>query len=580
MKYLGLNVRNHPLAQGFGKLKLQSLSITNFRSIEGLTLTFPSYYAAVSGKNNSGKSNLLKALKALFERDPRFPFRRDDSIRYSQDFPIWKGKEANESIKIELGLQLDRTRDSAVFKLAKEFFKLEDSVAELTISITVEYAKDKDGSDISVEFQNKALESYQARTMLKTIRSAGGFQFYNSTEIEDPFGQRNNFSELIGNMGKEDREAIAKRTEALSGTVSSVAKRHQRELSDLVNRLEDKYVVGLTTSKPNFEMMPIEITLGDKSRGVSLEEWGSGTQNRTQILISLFRAKRLSESLDEDTKIAPILVIEEPESFLHPSAQAEFGRVIQGMSEELQIQVIVATHNPYFLSQTVPESNVLLYRNLINGKLGPTEKVEVGSDNWMEPFALNLGLANPEFEPWRELFFSSTSKMLLVEGSSDKEYFEMLRKPEHGANKLDFDGEIFAYGGKGEISSGILLRFIKGRYTKLFVTYDHDGDHELQRMFASLSMERNKQFCAVGSPGAGSDNIEGLLPREIIATVLGANPELSRKAMAPGNSQETKSARNSLKKLFLQEFKAKAVPGAEYFGEFYKLTKIINKAMA
>ncbi len=90
----------------------------------------------------------------------------------------------------------------------------------------------------------------------------------------------------------------------------------------------------------------------------------------------------------------------------------------------------------------------------------------------------------------------------------------MLRTAEHGTDKLNFEGEIFAYGGKGEISSGVLLKFIKGRYNNFFVTYDHDGDQELQKMFAGLSMERNKQFCAVGNPGAGNDNIEGLLPRE------------------------------------------------------------------
>ncbi len=35
-----------------------------------------------------------------------------------------------------------------------------------------------------------------------------------------------------------------------------------------------------------------------------------------------------------------------------------------------------------------------------------------------------------------------------------------------------------------------------------------------------------------------------------------------------------------MKRLFLEEFKLKATPGAQYFGEFYKLVKIINKAMA
>jgi len=46
-----------------------------------------------------------------------------------------------------------------------------------------------------------------------------------------------------------------------------------------------------------------------------------------------------------------------------------------------------------------------------------------------------------------------------------------------------------------------------------------------------------------------------------------------------GKIDERKLAKQKLKKLYLQQFKSEAKPGEEYYSEFYKITKIINKAM-
>ena len=59
-----------------------------------------------------------------------------------------------------------------------------------------------------------------------------------------------------------------------------------------------------------------------------LNDSGSGTQNRTQILMSVLQANRIKTNPSLDDKITPLVVIEEPESFLHPSAQSEFGRIL------------------------------------------------------------------------------------------------------------------------------------------------------------------------------------------------------------------------------------------------------------
>lgn len=558
-------------------MKISRINIQNFRSIEKLTIDLPGHYTAISGKNNSGKSNLLRPLKILFGAEQRFRF-NDDEIKHSQHFPLWKKKDSVEHIKVEAFLTIARSEDASVFKLAEEFFKLPESVNEIELHLSAEHQKGKELPEYVVRIGDEVLDSYKSKTIFTTIKTSGAFQFYNSTEPHNPFDSRNYLTDLVGELSKTDREQITKDRDKLSKTVSGLAKKHQKDVSDLLGRLEEKYSVGLSAPKLNLDFLPINITLGDKRVDVSLDDWGSGTKNRTHILLALFKAKKLSESLDEDTKISPILIIEEPESFLHPSAQAEFGRIIQDLSEEFKVQVIVATHSPYFLSQQRPESNILLSRKLDAGQLRATEKITVEADNWMEPFALNLGLSNPEFEPWKPIFFSRTNKILLVEGEIDKEYFNLLRDDAHGSNKLCFDGEIFQYGGTGTIQSGVLLRFIKGRYHRFFVTFDLDCEKQLSKLLQSLGMEKGKHFTAIGVNGSGREKIEGLLPDSVQNAVYGKHGALVQQALA-GTGEESKSAKQRLKRLLLEEFRSKAQPGQDYYGEFYKLVKVINKAM-
>jgi len=97
-------------------------------------------------------------------------------------------------------------------------------------------------------------------------------------------------------------------------------------------------------------------------------------------------------------------VIEEPESFLHPSAQAEFSRVLQDLSEELKVQVITTTHSPYMLSKDSPEANILLQRHISYNQQRETERLDTSGEHWMEPFGLALGLNSEEFVRWRDLF--------------------------------------------------------------------------------------------------------------------------------------------------------------------------------
>src|SRR5690606_38197962 len=186
--------------------------------------------------------------------------------------------------------------------------------------------------------------------------------FHDSTEVRRTYGRYHGFYD---DFSIEEREAIKKKSVVLQKEFKKVSERHKRDLTDLIGRLNEKYDINLTVPGFSFEKVPYEISLGEKDFDIPLDGWGSGTKNRTLILKSLFNAKKFLEISESTRKIAPIVLIEEPESFLHPSAQAEFGKLLQDLATEFKIQIITTTHSPFLLSSLDdPTSNILLERRI------------------------------------------------------------------------------------------------------------------------------------------------------------------------------------------------------------------------
>lgn len=380
-------------------------------------------------------------------------------------------------------------------------------------------------------------------------------------------------------MSGQQEHLIASMKKSVDKTLAKISRAQQAEFEALLGRLENKYKVGLTLPTFDVGAMPFSIALGDRKMEVSLDDWGSGTKNRTYILLTLFRAKQIAESEASASKITPVIILEEPESFLHPSAQAEFGRVLQDLAAEFEIQVIVTTHSPYLLSMTDPKSNILLRRHIAYKQLRQTEQVPVTPDEWMAPFGQALGLETEELQPWKNLMLSASDSILLVEGDIDKEYFEMLRKPEHGNHQLLFKGDIVSYEGTGNLHNTILLKFVRERFKKMFVTFDLDAASQLEKRLEGLQLTKNADYLPIGVDAGGKRCIEGLLPESVTKAVYGANASLVQ-ATGSNIKEEAESAKAKLKKLLLDEFKKVAKPGPEYFGQFYAVVRIINKAFA
>lgn len=561
-------------------MKINKLEILNYRSINSLKLDFPNFYTAICGKNNAGKTNIVRAIQALLPEVGPFSSRFEDEISFKDDFPVWKKKEKlSEEIKISLSVTVDNENDAGLHLFIKKFVTNASDTA-LNVELSVTKKEDSSDNEVEVKVDGVKVDEFSAIEILKKIRSTSAIFFYNSTELDNVRYKRNrvNFGS-IGEFSSSDKEKFDQLQKKLDDSIQNLAKKHQKDITELLGKLEEKYSVALKVPPINLEYVPFQMSLGNKNFSVALEDWGSGTRNRTQILLIILKAKKISETANLSDKITPAIIVEEPESFLHPSAQAEFGRIIQDLAQELNVQVIVTTHSPYMMGLENSTSNILLERCIEKKEVRDTLLVNTEGDEWMKPFGLALGIDNSEFAPWKSVIESKSSKILLVEGDIDKSYFELLRKDEHGSNKLDFDGDIVPYGGKDTLKNTMLLKFVLGRYDKFFITFDLDCENEVKKCLEALSLEKNKQFLPIGINSAGKRDIEGLLPDSIRSSVYSSNPDLVQAAMS-SDTKEKNDAKRRIKTLLLETFQADAKFDEEHYKNFYSVAKIIQKALA
>src|SRR5262245_18944174 len=159
----------------------------------------------------------------------------------------------------------------------------------------------------------------------------------------------------------------------------------------------------------------LDLVIKDHGFSISATEVGEGFQNA--IVLAVLRA------FEETKRQGAILLIEEPEMFLHPQMQRSLYKTLRKIGETNQ--VIYTTHSPHFVS--VPDyRDVLIVRRDDEGTY--VIQSSLAADNKRREKFLK------ELDPERsELFFAS--RLLLVEGDTEK-----LSYPAYAA-KLNLDLE-------------------------------------------------------------------------------------------------------------------------------------------
>ncbi len=314
-------------------MRMACISVTNYRTIESLRIELPGYYHAFSGANDSGKSNIIRAVGHIIGHADPMAFEERPTLRWSEDFPKWAKADDGSAIQICVELEVFAETDAGVFNFLNTYLQLEPVGPTMMVSVMASVRKEKPIIEFAITVEGNTYTDDKAQEVVKRLQSAPSMHFHNSTD-SPRHGYSRFYTGAISAPALQDNDTLKEVGAYVQKKMGKVLRGHQERLSQLLGRLQPKYKVGLTLPEYQFSEIPYVILLESGKASVPLDDWGSGTRNRTLVLLAIFNALATKELESKVNRVVPIVVVEEPESFLHPAAQAQFGRLLQDLSEE------------------------------------------------------------------------------------------------------------------------------------------------------------------------------------------------------------------------------------------------------
>ena len=394
-------------------ITIDSIEAENLRGYEHTILPLKELTILV-GENNEGKSSLLKMFDRFMKIEP--DFWAGERILGDVDFEFWypANDARHQARRLTVNIII---RDGRV---ARKFGSKKNLVIPLRFAVSSKGecrlnvgppARNESHSEIAVELLAELKRNYRV-ILLPPVRDAQSSAFTQKVT----YGVK---EQLQSRMSHSGRQAGAPKEYRLIKSVieniKEVVSLHSKELA----RSNDSPLASmLKSSEVRVDVSPSDIySMIERSLTVYLStgehdelkvlpnEVGNGLQSLIDINMTI--ESLLNEMGEENI----IVVIEEPESFLHPSAQRQFMQYLRrALANKVQF-AILTTHSPIILDEAKYEE-IVLVRN---------QKHFAPADEHPDRASINSSLMTTASS---EVFFART--VIFVEGEGDRAFLNTL----------------------------------------------------------------------------------------------------------------------------------------------------------
>lgn len=339
-------------------MHLSRLVIQNFRSIKDLTIDFQKDLNVFVGKNNTGKSSIIDAIRLALSTFMNNP----NPIRISEDdfYKDINQPERSESFTIKMEFAgLSESQRVKFFEIVDfDLVNPDNSIAKLEYTaswplknssrVSVKRTGGPEGPD-RAEVPQKIMEQFSI-IYLPALRDA---------ETALTAGNKSQLAMLLKNLADdEDKQKIEQFYTDSNEKISS-----QEMIKKIVNGINEitEKVAGFDSQKSKIvaadsDFFKILRTLQVQMDGNPVEDIysnGLGSNNLLYVAVVLQYLK----SIDENE--CPILLIEEPEAHLHPQMVLSLS---QYLSNNLSPQTIITTHSPTLVTDIPIDKIYLLFK--------------------------------------------------------------------------------------------------------------------------------------------------------------------------------------------------------------------------
>ncbi|MCO7237927.1 AAA family ATPase [Aeromicrobium sp. CnD17-E] len=341
-------------------MKLTHIRIKDFRSFvgeHGFDLTSGVNYFV--GPNNSGKSNLLRAIELVLDPDAEYVPERDRPVSTI-------GVGSPRVTRITLTFQVGTTApESTLLKRAKKY---EMAVKKGKAGKT--YADDREvrlvasfaGGVRQTTFSARGAgaaslpaDSDEHQKLEEQMRSVVRFAVVHSGEDLDSLLQ-GKFREILqlvigDHLGEALSAAEDARSKYLEHLQTKLLEPLRSQVRDRVSVMFPEVTLAeLVPDVPTVEqtLSSVDVRLGDVIT-TGLADKGTGLRGGVLVAMLQYLAEQSRRSL--------VLAVEEPEAFLHPGAQEAIRDELSALAKRADVTLLVTTHSPYVISKE-PESMV------------------------------------------------------------------------------------------------------------------------------------------------------------------------------------------------------------------------------
>lgn len=352
-------------------IAISHLSIVNFRSIPKLTLPL-ARITPIIGVNNSGKSNILAALKWSIEGAAMPPEEHNDPEKdctveiliqgVSEDaldllHPLHKDKLIDF---VNHGqLQLRRISQGKKGRTGK---KKDDLSVELWHPSDKEWKRNPAGIDnairavfpeiIHIEAMVNAADDVSKAKAGSAIGRLLGIITESIFETHET--EIKNALSVISDILATDGASRSKEFDPIDGSLTRI-------MQELLPGIR----LNIEIPAPKFDDLSkqgyVTFTEVDSSRRGSISQLGHGAQRCTQMALLRYIAEH-SQSDSASSSAVKVLLIDEPELYLHPSAIEIVASALERLSNN-RFQVVFSTHSPLLVSASNIADTCLVKRS-------------------------------------------------------------------------------------------------------------------------------------------------------------------------------------------------------------------------
>src|SRR3989339_1132213 len=445
---------------------IKSIKIYSFRSCEKISLEECDNFNVFIGLNNSGKSNILRALNLFFngEIEPGYKF----LLERDGNFPEKKRKK--KEVKISIIFDTRELKKLPQFK--KAVHNIDD---DYEITKIWGYQEPEEGRIVTTRKD----QFDKAQNLLKFIR------FRYLIAHRDP-------AKIILDSEKRIRKELLRRfnsrikkSKTSPGSVENILK----ILSDASKSLVDPIALPVKDLSPEvFDLKlltpqtfeDLVVSLGyvvqlKNKKIISEELQGSGFQSHLMFRVLYFADT--AYSLDFGWKGVTVWAIEEPESFLHKNLEIELGKFFYEICNESRIQIFCTTHSDVF-----PQYSNLPY--LVKFNDNDYSQVERGKNRKIILESSRIGIS-----PFvHALHFQQALPLILVEGKTDKKIInKALQLMNINQSFIIFDNEDLEINSGGISQLAKYLKnnhlIINSRQKPIYVILDWNATEKERKQF-------------------------------------------------------------------------------------------------